>query len=58
MAQLRTEVNTYADRESLKRSVARIRAKRDLKKNLPGSKAIGRVLDFMEKKKMFPEPGA
>lgn len=45
MVDLMEEVNTSASREAAMRLVAHLKAKRGLKKEEPGKKAIGRVLD-------------
>ncbi|NIX78108.1 SIR2 family protein [Microvirga terricola] len=51
--QFHSEVNTGQDRERLKRIVAFIRAKRDLKKDNPGAKLVKNVLGQLEDQKAF-----
>ena len=51
--QFNAHVNSGQDRDRLKKLVASIRAKRELKKDTPGSKAITRVLDRLEKQQAF-----
>jgi hypothetical protein len=56
LKQFREEVNTVNEREILKRLVATIRARRDLKKNSVGSRIVGRVQRRLESARYFDEP--
>jgi hypothetical protein len=52
--QFEKNVNSGLDRDKLKKLVALIRAKRELKKDHPGSKMVGRVLRRLEAGNSFP----
>ena len=54
--QFYSEVNTGGERELLKRLIATIRIKRDLKKENPGIKDLTRVVDQLEKRDYFEKP--
>jgi hypothetical protein len=56
--QFRNEVNTNLEREELKKLVAIIKMKRDLKKDHPGEKDIRNVVDRLEKKEFFDKKSA
>lgn len=56
MHHLETEVLQTRDRESIKRLVATIQAKRTEKKQVPGSKLVRRMLDRMEEQDQFVIP--
>jgi hypothetical protein len=47
------EILSTADRTKIKRLVAIIRAKRNWKKQMPGSKAVDRMLEHLEKSEYF-----
>jgi hypothetical protein len=53
LRQFNQEVNTNAERSAIKRTVAVIQAKRDVKKALPNSKAVGKALRKLELRKYF-----
>jgi hypothetical protein len=53
LRQFHLEINTILEREELKRLVALIRAKRDLKKNNVGAKLVSRVLRRLENVEYF-----
>ena len=55
MRQFHEEVNTGRDRSTLKRIVATIRAKRDLRKENPGSHLISRVIQRLDEKDFFKD---
>jgi hypothetical protein len=55
--EFRNEVNTNAEREELKKIVAVIRIKRDLRKDNPGTKDLQKVLTQLEEKKAFAAKG-
>ena len=50
------EVNTGGEREELKKLIATIRIKRDLKKDYPGEKIISKVIDKLEEREYFEKP--
>ena len=56
MRTLKFEIMPGRDREGLKRLVAQVRAKRDFNKQAPGSKAVSKMLSFLEKDNFFPTP--
>ena len=47
------EVNTAQEREELKKLIAMIRIKRDLKKDNPGQRMITSVIERLEKQDYF-----
>lgn len=55
MLDLRDEVNRSADRDHAKRLVAHVRAKRDFNKQVPGNKAVTRMLDFLTRTNQFED---
>ena len=56
MRLLQFEIMPNRDREAMKILVGLIRAKRDLGKQSPGSKAVKRLVDAMERQDYFPQP--
>lgn len=54
MNSLKYEIMPGRDRDGLKRLVAQVRAKRDFNKQAPGSKAVTKMLSYLEKDKYFP----
>ena len=55
MRLLQFEIMPNRDREAMKRLVALIQAKREYGKQAPGSKAVSRMVRFMEKDDYFPD---
>ncbi|MBB3973758.1 SIR2 family protein [Hansschlegelia beijingensis] len=55
--QLQTGVNSLRERQDLKRLIALIQAKRELRKDAPGAKAVNGVLRSMEESDYFREQG-
>jgi hypothetical protein len=53
LEQLNNQVNTGGEREELKKIIATIRIKRDLKKDNPGKRDLSRVVIELEKKDYF-----
>jgi hypothetical protein len=51
--QYRDEVNTAGDREQLKKLIATIRIKRDLKKDRPGEGMLAKIMGKLEKQNYF-----
>jgi hypothetical protein len=54
--QFNDEVNTTSERESLKRLIAVIAAKRGLKKQNPGTKDVEQFVGRLEKSDFFKDP--
>ena len=53
--QFKEEVNTVSDTQNIKRTIALIRAKRDVNKNNPGEKLVSKIIDFIDSKKLLEE---